>query len=214
MKPRILVLNPGKPFYEEVMIACGAEAVCLKYPEVTADYDGLLLCGGGDVDPMRYGEENCGSKNIVPQRDENEFAVAKAFIQAKKPILGICRGMQILNIVFGGSLYQHIATAEAHSAPVDAVHAVTAVEKSYLSQIYGTHFSVNSAHHQAVDRLGEGLRVTLLSDSDGVVEAFEHESLPIYGVQWHPERMCLSQKREDTVDGLHVLQHFVDLCKK
>lgn len=214
MKPRILVLNPGKPFYEEVVSACGAEAICLKYPEVSTDYDGLLLCGGGDVEPLRYGQENCGSKNIVPQRDENEMELARAFVNAGKPILGICRGMQLLNVVFGGNLHQHIPTAEAHSAPGDAVHTVTAVGKSYLSNIYGKHFAVNSAHHQAVNKLGEGFRVTLVSDRDGVVEAMEHETLPIFGIQWHPERMCLSNAREDTVDGLGVIRHFVDLCRK
>lgn len=214
MQPRILVLNPGKPFYEEVVTACGAEAVCLKYPEVSTDYDGLLLCGGGDIDPLRYGQENCGSKNIVPQRDENEIDFAKAFVKARKPILGICRGMQLLNVVLGGSLYQHIPTADVHHAPGDAVHTVTAVEKSYLSKAYGKHFPVNSAHHQAIEKLGEGLKVTLRSDMDNTIEAVEHESLPVFGVQWHPERICLSNRREDTVDGLRVIQHFVDLCKK
>lgn len=214
MQPKILVLNPGKPFYEEVVTACGAEAVCQMYPEVSTDYDGLLLCGGGDIEPLRYGQENFDSKNTVPQRDENEMELAMAFTKAGKPILGICRGMQLLNVVFGGDLYQHIPTAEAHSAPGDAVHAVTAVGESYLSNIYGKHFAVNSVHHQSVNKLAEGFRVTLVSDSDGVVEAIEHKDLPIFGVQWHPERICLSKVREDAVDGLGVIQHFVDLCKK
>lgn len=214
MKPRILVLNPGKPFYEEVVTACGAEAVCEMYPEISTDYDGLLLCGGADIEPAFYSEENQGSVNINIQRDENEIAITKAFVDAGKPILGICRGHQLLNVAFGGNLHQHIPTADDHHAPGGEVHTVTAVGESYLSRIYGEHFAVNSAHHQAVNKLGEGFRVTLVSENDGVIEAMEHETLPIFGVQWHPERICLSNKREDTVDGLGVIQHFIDLCKK
>lgn len=214
MKPRILILNPGKPFYEEVVKACGAEAVCKMYPEVSTDYDGLLLCGGADIDPVHFGQENNGSVNINSQRDENEIAISKAFIRAGKPIFGICRGLQMINTVLGGTLHQNIPTADSHRAPGDAVHAVTAVEESYLYQLYGKHFSVNSAHHQAIDKLGEDLRITLTCDFDGAIEAVEHTSLPIYGVQWHPERMCLSKKREDTVDGIGAFQHFIDLCKQ
>lgn len=214
MQPRILVLNPGKPFYEEVVKACGAEAVCKMYPEVSTDYDGLLLCGGADIDPVHFGQENNGSVNINPQRDENEIAITKAFIQAGKPILGICRGLQMINTVLGGTLHQDIPTADSHRAPAGSVHTVTAERESYLSKLYGKHFSVNSAHHQAIDKLGEGLRVTLTCDLDGTIEAVEHASLPIYAVQWHPERICLSNISNDTVDGIEVFRHFVDLCKK
>ena len=214
MKPRILVLNPGKPFYEDAVTACGGEPVCLMYPEISTEYDGLLLCGGGDIDPVRYGQENIGSKNIVSERDENEIALAKAFIAAGKPVLGICRGHQLINVVLGGTLHQHVSTAEDHSAPGDAVHTVTAVGESYLSECYGEHFFVNSAHHQAIDVLGEGLRVTLISDSDNIVEAVEHETLPVFGVQWHPERIMLSYIREEAVDGTDVIKHFVECCKK
>ena len=214
MKPRILVLNPGKPFYEEAVVACGAEAICMKYPELSADFDGLLLCGGGDIEPMCYGQENNGSMNIVPERDVSELAFAKAFIAAGKPVLGICRGHQLINVLLGGTLYQHISTAEDHSAPGDAVHTVTAVGESYLSECYGKNFCVNSAHHQAIDVLGKGLRVTLISDSDNIVEAIEHETLPIFGVQWHPERIMLTRRRADAVDGAEIINHFIQCCKK
>ena len=214
MKPRILVVNVKKPAYAEAIEAFGAEAVWCMYPEISTDYDGLLLCGGGDIDPAYYGQENYACGKIKPERDVNDIVLAKAFIEAGKPIMGICRGHQILNVMFGGTLIQHISTADAHKGEVDLAHNVTAVGESYLAQAYGTHFAVNSAHHQAIDKLGEGLRVTLICDSDGVVEAFEHETLPIIGVQWHPERMTLANAREDTVDGKAVFTHFIEMCSK
>lgn len=217
MKPRILVLNmryETRPQYVDALTAYGAEPISLIYPEVSTDYDGLLLCGGADIDPAYYGQENCGSININQQRDESDMALAKAFAEAGKPILGICRGHQVLNVLFGGTLCQHMPTHAYHRGDKDAVHSVTAVGKSYLSEAYGQHFTVNSAHHQAVDKLGEGLRVTLKSDIDGMIEAFEHKTLPIIGVQWHPERITLSGARADAVDGKAVFCHFIALCSK
>lgn len=214
MKPRILSVNSIKPGYEAALKAYGAEPVCCMYPEISTDYDGLLLCGGVDMHPSHYGQENTGCDKIDTVRDENDLALAKAFIAAGKPILGICRGHQILNVIFGGTLIQHLSTTEDHKAPGDQIHNVTAVGETYLSRAYGEHFAVNSFHHQAVDKLGEGLRATLTCDSDGIVEAFEHETLPIIGVQWHPERMTLDFAREDTVDGKVVFEYFIDLCRK
>ena len=213
MQPRILLLNgPDTPYYKDAVTQCGGIAIEAHLPALSTDYDGLLLCGGADMHPSHYGEEINGSVNISPERDANDIAFAKAFIEARKPILGICRGHQILNVVLGGSLHQHIPTAENHRAPGDAVHAVTAQGESFLMDLYGQQFFVNSSHHQAVARLAEGLRITLRCSEDGTVEAFEHQTLPILGVQFHPERMCLSRQRQDTVNGLAVFRYFLSLC--
>lgn len=215
MQPRILLLNgPATPYYKDAVTQCGGIAIEAKLPPLSTDYDGLLLCGGGDLHPSHYGEEINGSVNISPERDANDLAFTKAFLAAGKPILGICRGHQILNVVLGGSLHQHIPTAEAHRAPGDAVHSVTAEGASLLRELYGEVFRVNSSHHQAVARVGEGLRVTLRCTEDGTVEAFEHETLPVLGVQFHPERMSLSRSRPDTVDGLPIFHHFLSLCRE
>lgn len=200
--------------YAAAITAMGAEAYGGYLTEGNAcDYDGLILCGGGDIDPSYYGEENNGSANIDLDRDKHEFALAKDFIKAEKPILGICRGCQLLNICFGGSLIQHLDTANVHKGDTDLVHEVFATKESFLKQSYGESFVVNSSHHQAACRMGDGLRV-LLKSKEGVIEAFEHESLPIIGVQFHPERMCLGKKRDDTVDGIKIFEYFIEKCSE
>ena len=214
MQPRILLLNgPDTSYYKDAVTQCGGIAIEAHLPVLSTDYDGLLLCGGADIHPSHYGEEINGSVNISPERDANDLAFARAFIAAGKPILGICRGHQVLNVVFGGSLCQHIPTTEAHRAEGDAVHPVTAQGESFLKALYGERFFVNSHHHQAVNRLGENLRVTLCCPNDGTVEAFQHETLPVFGVQFHPERMCLSRERPDTVNGLPLFREFLALCR-
>ena len=186
-----------------------------KYlPEIDTDYDGLILCGGGDIDPKYYGEEVCGSYSIDPQRDEVEFALLKAFIDTGKPVLGICRGCQLINVFFGGSLYQHLPESGMHQSRegVDSVHNVTATQGSILSGLYSTEFAVNSSHHQAVKDLGENLRATAYWN-DQYIEAIEHNLLPIFAVQWHPERMCFGKARIDTVCGDKIFKHFISMCE-
>ncbi len=210
------ILLSGKNNYENYTAALASLGVephgGYLFEGSSNDYDGLVLCGGGDIVPSVYGEENNGSKNIDNARDKHEFALAADFIKAGKPILGICRGSQILNVCFGGSLIQHLDTADAHKGEIDLVHGAFATCESFLSRVYGERFNINSSHHQAARRLGEGLRVILRSQNDGVVEAFEHESLPIIGVQFHPERMCLAKRCDDTVDGIKIFEYFVNRC--
>ncbi len=219
-KPKIL-LSQGMPtpvshyhLYVDAIEKSGGIAELRLYPEAEPEkYDGLLLCGGMDIHPSRYGEEVNGSVNMEVARDESEFALAKAFIEAGKPVFGICRGFQLLNIYFGGSLIQHIDTAADHRATEgEAVHPVTA-ENGFFADTYGKEFPVNSYHHQAVNRLGEGLKVTLRA-KDGIIEGFDHESLPIFGVQFHPERMCYSWDKPETVTSVPMFERFLDMCKK
>ena len=118
-----------------------------------------------------------------------------------------------MNVYFGGSLYQHLPDANLHTmtSAGDSVHEMRALKDSILGKLYGETFFVNSSHHQGVKRLGEGLVATAFWNE--YAEAYEHTSLPVFGVQWHPERMCFKHKREDTVSGALVLEYFVNLCK-
>ncbi len=189
--PKILLSTANLPAdnYLNALKKAGGEGVSGYLPCYDNIFDGLILCGGGDVHPRYYGEGVNGAAGIDEERDKTEFALIEAFLGAGKPIFGICRGCQVLNVYFGGSLHQHIADAALHSSfsDYDLTHPVTAAKGSVIEALYGEAFTVNSYHHQAVKRPGKGLRGTAFCGD--VIEAVEHESLPVFGVQWHPERM-------------------------
>ena len=153
--------------------------------------DGLLLPGGGDMDPKFYGQERipaCGEPNLL--RDAAEPPLLRAFLAADKPVLGICRGIQVMNAVLGGDLYQDIKPFEhlPHNNHWAKVHTVTVRRGTLLSRILGQDtVLVNSQHHQAVDRVAPGFTLAALSE-DGIVEAIEKPDAEFcLGVQWHPE---------------------------
>ena len=215
-KPKILLSGrKNLEYYAGAVTSAGAEAAASYLPELDAGYDGLILCGGCDVNPARYGEGIDGSVDIDDARDDCEFALLKAYVEAKKPVLGICRGFQLINVYFGGSLYQDIEEAAIHTNKSDfyITHSVCAVGDGIVKRLYGEEFSVNSSHHQAVKKLGDGLVPTAMWQNK-YIEAFEHEKLPVFAVQWHPERMCFGERRQDTVDGAGIFEHFISLCKK
>ncbi len=179
------------------------------------DFDGLLLPGGGDMKPSFFHQENQGSVGIVEDLDILQLHVLDQFVADRKPVLGICRGLQVINVYFGGTLIQHLSTSEIHSTgkdEPDKVHTCRTEQGSWIRDLYGEVFAQNSAHHQAVDCPGRGMVIDGRCTADLAVESMHHESLPIYGVQWHPERMCLEHAREDTADGLPVLEFFRSLC--
>lgn len=149
-------------------------------------WDALLLPGGGDLEPWRYGQENTASRNLEPERDEAELRLLQEFTAAGKPVLGICRGLQAVNVFFGGTLAQDVPGHGAWKNG-DRLHGVRTAP-SPLRPLCGEAVAVNSAHHQAVDRLGGGLRAVQWAE-DGVVEALCHRRLPVWAVQWHPERL-------------------------
>ena len=216
MKPRILLSgSANNENYINAVNGCGGIPFASYLPEVSLDYDGLILCGGGDIDPKHYGQEIDGSVSIDPERDAVELALAKAYIEAGKPVLGICRGLQLLNVYFGGTLIQHLENYREHTsgADYDLVHNVRAEEGSIAYDLYGANFTVNSSHHQAIGKLGEGLKVTMRTADGKVIEGIEHEAFPVFAVQWHPERMCFEKARRDTVDGSLLIRHFIEMCK-
>jgi len=167
----------------------------------TAGCDALLLPGGGDLEPWRYGQENTASRGLEPERDQAELALLEAFTARRLPVLGICRGLQAINVFFGGTLCQDIPGHAARNGR-DSRHAVRTAP-SPLRASCGETCTVNSAHHQAADQLGSGLQAVQWAE-DGVVEALCHRTLPVWGVQWHPERLA------DPAGGA-LLQAFLEL---
>jgi putative glutamine amidotransferase len=156
--------------------------------------DGVLLIGGADVDPAYYGEEphpECYGVN--PDVDAFEMAISRAAVEMGKPLLAICRGIQVLNVAFGGSLDQHITGRDGligHGIPGVApeMHLVRLEPGSRVAKAMGVdEASVSSSHHQALARLGEGL-LPVGRTGDGIVEAVEREDGWVLGVEWHPER--------------------------
>jgi putative glutamine amidotransferase len=184
--------------YLDKVLGAGATPVILPaVPDIAgvlARLDGLLLVGGGDLDPMRYGAIPHPKNNRVNLvRDDAEMALIEEALQQRLPILGICRGLQLLNVALGGTLHQHVPDVVGHErhSGGDGVftrHDVHLNPRCVLSRaLTRTTLEVSSLHHQAIDRLGRGLTPCAWSD-DGLIEAVELEGHPFtVGVQWHPE---------------------------
>ena len=159
--------------------------------------DGFLLSGGHDIHPSYYGEEKqeCCATPAAP-RDEQESFLTPKMLETKKPLLAICRGIQVLNVFCGGTLYQDIhaqgVTEKPHrQADTPEAHTVTPIAGTLAADILGTDpIAVNTLHHQAIKDLGAGLRVAAYSD-DGLIEAVDMPDRPFtLGVQWHPEMLA------------------------
>lgn len=179
------------------------------------DFAALLLPGGGDIDPSFFGQENHGSRTIEKELDIAQLGLADLFIKAGKPILGICKGCQVINVSLQGTIIQDLENNVHHQAYLDKAvkhKAVTLKDNVYYDLFGGDEIVINSSHHQAIDRLGAGLRVCQYSD-DHVIEAVQHESLPILGVQWHPERMAYSKHIDGEADGTLIFEYFKKLAE-
>lgn len=161
-------------------------------------YDGLLLPGGGDISPFFYRRKNRNSTHICLSEDIIQLLMFHRFLEQGKPILGVCKGMQLINVALCGTLIQVLPTEQLHAwHDGDRYHNTNIEKGSILSSLYGTSVITNSAHHQAICTLGTELLATQYA-SDGVIEGIEHRHLPILGVQWHPERLC-NTPLQDTI---------------
>jgi putative glutamine amidotransferase len=198
--------GPSVAWYEQWVRAAGAEPVLLDAdysdPGDLHAFGALLLSGGGDVDPARYGDPcHARTGGILPVRDALELSLIREFRRLGRPIFGICRGQQILNVALGGGLLQHVPDLvpphrERHSRgpDYDSIHALEVDAGTRLGRALASARETNSAHHQAVDpaRIGRGLRVAARSGL-GIIEAVEGDdgTTPLMAVQWHPERLPL-----------------------
>jgi len=182
--------------------------------------DGLVLQGGADVAPATYGQQPLDPRwQGDPVRDRYELALLREFLRQKKPVIGICRGCQLLNVAFGGTLYQDIATQvpDAHRH-VDAdlydelSHELRLVPGSALDRLYPAErtLRVNSIHHQAIDRLGEGLEVEAYAEDGHIIEAVRWQGQGYArGVQWHPE---FHGDRQTLLASSPVMLDFLNAC--
>lgn len=178
--------------YENALRSLNISYITTLNVEEAALAGRLLLPGGGDITPAFFGQHNCGSDKIDTELDIIQLQALGLFIEQKKPVLGICKGLQLINVHLGGTITQHIDSANRHKwIGRDQQHYVyhSGLDRTdFFYQLYGTGTQVNSAHHQAVDRLGKDL-IPVCRSGDNIVEGIMHTSLPVIAVQWHPERM-------------------------
>ncbi|MBR2630753.1 MAG: membrane dipeptidase [Bacteroidaceae bacterium] len=198
-------------YYQSVLKAGGipfiippfSETDCLG--ELLDQLDGIIFSGGGDINPLLLGEEPIKElHSITPQRDLQELLLARLAYDRQIPMLGICKGMQVINAALGGTLYQDIhtqmeGTRIKHSQDLDREypsHTISISQDSILEQLFGNQLAVNSFHHQACKDVAPGLKATATSP-DGVIEAFESsEHKSVLGLQWHPETYTLRSSTE------------------
>ena len=176
-------------------------------PGEAATCDMLLLPGGGDITPAFYGEEINGSFSIDSELDVLQIQAFEYAMQRKMPVLGICKGMQLISVALGGTMVQDIPNPEVHRASNgDQYHSTRIQKGSFLWDLYGDEAVTNSSHHQRVKQLGKGLIPIQWCSTDNCLEGIVHESLPIVGVQWHPERI---KSEFTTTSGDQLLAHFL-----
>ena len=184
----------GKPEkttnYIRYVESIGAVPVVTLLASEISDCRGLLLPGGGDITPAFYGERNHGSADIDTELDILQLQAFDLAVQTGMPVLGICKGLQIINVGLGGSIIQDLPCADCHRyLDADQYHEVHNLPGSFLHHLYGEIMVVNSAHHQGLGKLGRGVQVVSRCPLDQCVEGICHKYLPVIGVQWHPERL-------------------------
>ena len=243
MKKKVLYVERGIDEYglyegtQDAMKDLNVELSITLDPKDIEDCDGVIFPGGlPDVDPELYGEENQGSMNLDRTLDDEQMAMIDAAVKAKKPILAICRGMQLVNVYFGGTLIQDLENGTMHKyvPNENKLHDTVCISGTPFAIIYGDTGIVNSAHHQAVKKLGKGFKIgqaSSIRSQAGSNEAFRykrnleieckrtciiegmiHKELPIIMVQWHPELMHRDPIK-GTLDQDRIFMYFASLLK-
>ena len=214
MTSRILVdeLNVEKQFvntrYVKPLTERGLNTMMLTLDnpnpeEIFGLCDAFLVTGGFDIDPSFYNEKNIGqSKDTNPSLDILDSLVIKYAKINKRPLLGICRGHQALNVFLGGSLYQDLKPLGLKHMDIPGNHKVHVVPNEMMK--FESEIAVNSYHHQAINKLASGLKV-IGKQADGIIEAVVHESLPMIGIQWHPEMRPNSPESKIVFDAFATL---------
>lgn len=196
--------------YASILRHLNAFPIISLSPESIYSFDGLVLPGGGDLCPTFFSQPFIDTRNSDPLLDRAQFHLLYQFYHARKPILGICKGMQMMNVFFGGDLKQHLDSENLHQwNGHDQWHPTIAQKGTFLEKIYGSSFEVNSAHHQCISTPGQGFNIIQYA-LDGTPEGLMHERLPIFAVQWHPERMCLRHKKYGAPDGTAIFYVFLN----
>ena len=164
-----------------------------------AKYDALVIPGGADVNPKLYGaKRHWLTFGVNTAKDKRQIKAIKKFAKAGKPVLGICRGCQVINVAYRGTLKQHIGRHRGF-------RKVRNVKGWWMYEMFGKRQSTYHSHHQAVGRLGKHIVATSYDSGSGHIEAIQHETLPVYGIQWHPDMKTGSQ-------GLKTFKEFKKIC--
>lgn len=227
MRPKIVltsrIMKDGEYTYDyfnkdyiKIITEMGGEVVpALSVQPIStfADCDGLIICGGLDINPELYQQKAHETvKNTIDEVDMLDLKLIDLFVRMNKPILGICRGLQILNVYFKGNLHQDLPTIDEnlkhHSQSENrkiVTHEVKLEPNTHLTEIIGKDkLMVNSLHHQAIDKPGLGFKVSAISD-DGIIEAIEKDQ--ILAVQWHPEALCEIEEHR------RIFEDFFQRCR-
>lgn len=206
--------NRAWPFHNWLLRYFGARGIAIA-PDSGLDHlelDGLLVSGGSNISPDMYGGERADKARIDVERDTHELALTKSALRSGQPILGVCRGAQLLNVTLGGDLYQDVRPMRARTSNRQSPFPVKRAEiaaGSRLQAIYETSsLRINSLHHQAIHRLGSDLQA-VAHDEDGLIQAVEYNRGPwVFGVQWHPEYLFFRAAHR------RIYQHFTDAARE
>lgn len=213
MKIAVIGRKKDTSNYEAFFSKMPAQAVTTLFLGDLAACDGVVLPGGGDITPGFFGERSSGSRNIDTELDILQFQALDFCILHQIPVIGICKGMQVINVAFGGTILQDLPTADMHRYNgADQYHDTQIAPDSFLAGLYGDKMTVNSAHHQGLKLVGRELVPIQWCPQDGCIEAIVHESLPIFGLQWHPERLFAGNGIKKTAPtGDPLLGYFASL---